>query len=53
MSRHQDLLTELISSLKQQRDELALQMHLGKAEAKEEWETVRPSWSSSWLMPSH
>jgi chromosome segregation ATPase len=41
MSRQQDLLTELISSLKQQRDELALQIHLGKAEAKEEWEKVQ------------
>jgi uncharacterized coiled-coil DUF342 family protein len=41
MSRQQDLLTELISSLKQQRDELALQIHLGKAEAKEEWDRVQ------------
>lgn len=41
MSRQRDLLTELISSLKQQRDELALQIHLGKAEAKEEWERVQ------------
>jgi len=41
MSRQQDLLTELISSLKQQRDELALQIHLGKAEAREEWEKVQ------------
>ena len=31
---------EFISSLKRQRDELALQIHLGKAEAKEEWEKV-------------
>lgn len=41
MSRQQDLLTELISSLKQQRDELALQIHLGKAEAREEWDRVQ------------
>ena len=31
-----DRLAELISSLKQQRDELAVQIHLGKEEAKEE-----------------
>ena len=30
----------LISSLKRQRDELALKIHLGKAEAKEEWDKV-------------
>ena len=35
-----DHLAELISSLKQQRDELALQIHLGKEEAKEEWDKV-------------
>jgi uncharacterized coiled-coil DUF342 family protein len=37
MSDEKSMLRELISSLKQQRDELALQIHLGKAEAKEEW----------------
>ena len=41
MSSNRDLLTELIDDLKQQRDELALQIHLGKAEAKEEWEKVQ------------
>jgi chromosome segregation ATPase len=33
-------LDDLISSLKQQRDELAVQIHLGKAEAKEQWAKV-------------
>jgi uncharacterized coiled-coil DUF342 family protein len=33
-------LADLISSLKQQRDELALKIHLGKKEAKDEWERV-------------
>ena len=33
-------LDDLISSLKKQRDELAVQMHLGKAEAKEQWNKV-------------
>ncbi len=32
---------ETLSSLKQQRDELAVQIQLGKAEAKEEWERLR------------
>ena len=35
-----DHLAELISSLKQQRDELALQIHLGKEEAQEELEAL-------------
>jgi hypothetical protein len=35
-----DHLAQLISRLKQQRDELALQIHLGKQEAKDEWEKV-------------
>lgn len=41
MSEKRHMLGELIESLKQQRDELALQMHLGKAEAKDEWERVQ------------
>ena len=30
-------LEELIKSVKQQRDELSLKIHLGQAEAKDEW----------------
>ena len=33
-------LDQLIASLKQQRDQLAEKMHLGKTEAKQEWEKV-------------
>ncbi len=33
-------IAELISSLKQQRDELALQIHLGSTEAKKEWDKL-------------
>lgn len=33
-------LKEMIDGLKRQRDELALQIHLGKAEAKDEWDKV-------------
>jgi hypothetical protein len=33
-------LEDLIESLKQQRDELRVQMHLAKADAKQEWEEL-------------
>ena len=33
-------LGELISALEQQRDELALKIHLGKKEAQDEWSQV-------------
>ena len=35
-----ETLTNLINSLKQQRDELSLQVHLGKKEAQEEWDKL-------------
>ena len=34
-------LEQLISRLKQERDELALQIHLGKEELKDEWDAVQ------------
>lgn len=37
MSSRKELIGELISTLKQQRDELSVKIHLGEAEAKEEW----------------
>ena len=40
MPEKPERLKDLIDALKQQRDELALQIHLGKAEAKEEWDRV-------------
>jgi uncharacterized coiled-coil protein SlyX len=40
MADDRDQLEALISSLKQQRDELAVQIHLGKAEAQEEWDKL-------------
>ena len=40
MSDDRSALGELISSLRQQRDELALKMHLGQAEAKQAWEKL-------------
>ena len=37
MSGDRERMAEMISALKQQRDELQLRMHLAGAEAKEEW----------------
>ena len=37
MTERRDRIQELISGLKQQRDELAVRMHLAGAEAKQEW----------------
>lgn len=37
MTTQRDRLQELISGLKQQRDELAVRIHLAGAEAKQEW----------------
>lgn len=37
MTETRDRIHELISTLKQQRDELAVRMHLAGAEAKQEW----------------
>jgi hypothetical protein len=39
------MVKEMISSLKQQRDELALQIHLGKAETKELWDKLDDRWN--------
>jgi arabinogalactan endo-1,4-beta-galactosidase len=38
MSAEENLLQEAITSLKQQRDELAVKMHLAEAEASQEFE---------------
>lgn len=36
-----DYLRDLVQDLKRQRDELAVQIHLGRKEAQEEWEKVQ------------
>ena len=41
MSNTKNKIEETISALKQQRDELGLQIHLGAAEAKEEFDEAR------------
>ncbi len=39
-----DNLDKLIASLRQQRDELRVQMHLAKADARDEWEKLEKRW---------
>jgi len=39
-SRH----AQVMEKLRQERDELRLKMHLGKAELKEEWEALERKW---------
>jgi hypothetical protein len=41
MSQGKNQIEETISALKQQRDELALQIHLGNMDAKEEFEQAK------------
>ena len=41
MSEEKDVVGELITTLKQQRDEIALKIHLGKEDAKDEWEKAQ------------
>jgi len=35
---------DVLAKLKQERDELALKMHLGKKEAADEWERLEAKW---------
>ncbi len=39
-------LDDLIESLRQERDELNLQLHLAKAEVKQEWEELEKKWEN-------
>ena len=36
---------DLIDSLKQQRDEIEVQVHLGKLDAKDEWDRLEKEWN--------
>lgn len=40
----QEQLAKLTEMLKQRRDELSVQMHLGKAEAKDLWQETENKW---------
>ncbi|MDH5575303.1 MAG: hypothetical protein OEY80_07465 [Nitrospirota bacterium] len=39
-----DDLKKVIDDLKQQRDEIHLQLHLAKAEVRDEWDKLEPKW---------
>lgn len=45
-------LETLLDGLKQQRDELMVQLHLAKAEARDEWEELEKNWSICAPKPS-
>ncbi|WP_031432489.1 hypothetical protein [Methylomarinum vadi] len=40
----QDDIQEMMESLKKQRDEIALKVHLASLEAKDEWEKAEKNW---------
>jgi chromosome segregation ATPase len=44
MSDLDDKMEEVLKKLKTERDELRVQLHLLKAEAKEEWDDVEKRW---------
>ncbi|ABA58693.1 hypothetical protein [Nitrosococcus oceani] len=44
MKHDKDTFEKLLDNLKQQRDELRVQVHLAKLEAQEEWEEVEKKW---------
>lgn len=44
MTRFSDDLKVIFDELKSQREELAVQMHLAGAEARDEWEEVEKQW---------
>lgn len=46
MTEEGDRNQEILERLRQQRDELRLKMHLGKAEARDEWEELEEKWAS-------
>lgn len=46
MTREQTPLEDLIESLKQQRDEIRVQIHLAQADAREEWDELEKKWDA-------
>jgi chromosome segregation ATPase len=45
MSDVKEQMTKALGHLKQQRDELQVQLHLAKADAKDEWARLDAQWS--------
>ena len=46
MSEEGDRTQEILEKLKQQRDELRLKIHLGRAEARDEWDEMEAKWTA-------
>lgn len=46
MSDEGDRTQEILEKLRRQRDELRLKAHLGKAEARDEWEELEGKWNA-------
>ena len=44
MAELEQKLASLKEDLRQARDELRVQMHLAKADARDEWEKLEPKW---------
>jgi uncharacterized protein (DUF3084 family) len=44
MHDKKEQMEEMLSGLRQMRDELKVKIHLGKAEAKDEWEKLEKKW---------
>lgn len=44
MSEVKEQMTKALEQLKQQRDELQVQLHLAKADAKDEWARLESQW---------
>jgi hypothetical protein len=44
MSDQKERVHEVLEKLRQERDELRVQMHLARADAKQEWERIEEKW---------
>jgi biopolymer transport protein ExbB/TolQ len=47
MTGSKEKLEEILKDLARRRDEISLKLHLGKAEAKEEWEKLEKKWQAA------
>lgn len=47
MTGSKEKIDEILKELARHRDEIALKLHLGKTEAKEEWEKLEKKWQAA------
>jgi hypothetical protein len=47
MTGSREKMDEVLKDLARLRDEISLKMHLGKAEAREEWEKLEKKWQAA------